>query len=267
MPVADVRGQRLHYEDSGGGGLPLVLSHGFLMDSEMFAPQVAAMTPGQRVITWDQRGHGRTVSTADAFTYWDSADDMAALLDGIGVGRAVVGGMSQGGFVSLRFALRHPERTAGLVLIDTQAGTEDPEKALQYDLMHDVWVGSGPNEQLLAMVGAIIIGNERPESAAWIERWKARDPATLTFIYRTLMDRDDITERLGEITAPATVIHGSDDVAIDPSLAERLCAGLAGCEGVVRIEGAGHASNVTHPEPVNRAIEAFLASVRQKELV
>ena len=59
--------------------------------------------------------------------------------------------------------------TAGLVLIDTQAGTEDPEKALQYDLMHEVWVGSGPNDQLLAMVAAIIIGNQRPESAEWID--------------------------------------------------------------------------------------------------
>lgn len=267
MPVADVRGQRLHYEDSGGVGGPLVLCHGFLMDSEMFGPQVAALAPRHRVITWDQRGHGQTASTAEQFTYWDSADDLAALLDDLGVERAVVGGMSQGGFVGLRFALRYPQRTAGLVLIDTQAGREDPEKSLQYDLMHDVWVGSGPSDQLIAMVAAIIIGNERPESAAWMARWKERDPSTLTFIYRTLMDRDDITGRLGEIKAPSVVIHGTEDVAIDILLAERLCSGLVACQGLILIEGAGHASNLTHPEPVNRAIEAFLASVRERELV
>lgn len=261
MPVATVRGQRLHYEDTGGAGLPLVLSHGFLMDSDMFEAQVRALAGVRRVITWDQRGHGRTVSTPDQFTYWDSADDLAGLLDHLGLKRAVVGGMSQGGFISLRFALAHPERTAGLVLIDTQSGKEDAEKTERYDMMHDVWVGSGASDQLLEMVAAIIVGNRRPESAAWVSKWKAREPESLTPIYRTLMDRDDVTARLGEIHAPALVIHGADDVAIDISLAERVCANLPGCRGLVRVEGAGHASNVTHPEPVNRAIESFLASL------
>ena len=261
MPVAEVRGQRLYYEDTGGTGLPLVLSHGFLMDSDMFEPQVRALAGSRRVITWDQRGHGRTASTPGPFTYWDSAEDLAGLLDHLSVQRAVVGGMSQGGFIALRFALAHPERTAGLVLIDTQSGREDPEKSMQYDLMHDVWVGSGPNDQLVEMVAAIIIGNRRPESAAWIDKWRAREPQSLTPIYRTLMDRDDVTARLGEIQAPALVIHGTDDVAIDISVGEKLCANLPAGRGLVRVEGAGHSSNLTHPEPVNRAIEGFLASL------
>lgn len=264
MPTAELRGQRLYYEDSGGPGLPLVLSHGFLMDHEMFAPQVAALGDTHRIITWDQRGHGQTVATGEPFTYWDSADDLAALLDHVGIERAVIGGMSQGGFISLRFALNHPERISGLVLIDTQSGTEDPDKVPQYDAMHDVWVTSGPNQQLVEMVAAIIIGNNRPESAAWIARWMTREPKSLTQIYRTLMDRDDITGRIAEIKAPAIVIHGTDDVSIDISLAEQLCAGLSGCQGVVRVDGAGHSSNLTHPETVNRAIEGFLTSLEER---
>ena len=261
MPVASLRGQRIHYEDSGGAGLALVLSHGFLQDSSMFDAQVRQLRPRHRVITWDQRGHGSTVSTGESITYWDSADDLAALLDHLGVKRAVVGGMSQGGFISLRFALRYPDRTAGLVLIDTQSGQEDPDKAQQYDVMHDVWTGSGPSDQLLEMVAAIIVGNKRPESATWIAKWRSLDPAKLTYIYRTLMDRDDITGRLGEIRVPAIVIHGTEDVAIDISMAEKLCANLSACRGLVRVEGAGHSSNITHPEPVNKAIEEFLASI------
>jgi pimeloyl-ACP methyl ester carboxylesterase len=263
MPVAEVGGRRFHYEDSGAPGLPLVLSHGFLMDGDMFAPQVRALSDRCRVITWDQRDHGLTASTTGPYSYWDSADDLAGLLDHLKIDRAVIGGMSQGGFLSLRFALRYPERTAGLVLIDTQPGLEDPEKSLQYDLMHDVWTGSGPNDQLLEMVAAIIVGNQVPESAEWIAKWQALDPRTLTRIYRVLMDRDDITERVGEINAPAVVIHGTEDVAIDMSLAEDLCRRLPGCDGVVRIEGAGHSSNVTHPEPVNRAIATFLAGLEE----
>src|SRR5207247_8943822 len=260
------RGHHLYYEDTGGAGLPLVLGHGFLMDGTMFEAQVRAFAGSHRVITWDQRGHGRTVSSAEPFTTWDLTDDLAALLDHVGVESAVVGGMSQGGFIALRFGLKHPERTAGLVLIDTQSGVEDPEKAIQYDLMHEVWVGSGPSDQLLEMVAAIIIGNRRPESERWTAVWKAREPAGLTQIYRALMDRDDITERLGEIQAPAIVIHGAEDVAIDMSLAESLCSRLAGCRGVVRVDGAGHVSCLTHPEPVNQAIAAFLATIRAREM-
>jgi pimeloyl-ACP methyl ester carboxylesterase len=147
------------------------------------------------------------------------------------------------------------------VLIDTQSGQEDPEKAVQYDLMHGVWVGSGPNPQLTEIVAAIIIGNQRPESAGYIAKWVAREPASLTNVYRTLMDREDITDRLHEITCPALVIHGSEDVAIEPSIGEKLCERLPGCRGYVLIEGAGHASNLTHPEPANRAIEDFLRTI------
>jgi len=261
VPVATLRGQRIHYEDSGGAGLALVLSHGFLEDSSMFDAQLRHLRPRHRVITWDQRGHGSTVSTSEPFTYWDSADDLAALLDHLGVHRAVVGGMSQGGFISLRFALRYPDRTAGLVLIDTQSGQEDPDKVEQYDVMHEVWTGAGPSDQLLEMVAAIIVGNKRPESAEWIAKWQNLDPAKLTYVYRPLMDRDDITDRMGEIRAPALVIHGTDDVAIDMSMAEKLCESLSACRGLVRIEGAGHSSNITHPEPVNKAIEEFLSSI------
>ncbi len=105
MAYAEVNGQRLYYEDSGGDGPPVILGHGFLMDHEMFAPQVAALAPEFRVITWDERGFGLTEFDDKPFTYWDSADDCLGLLTHLGIERAVVGGMSQGGFLSMRAAL------------------------------------------------------------------------------------------------------------------------------------------------------------------
>src|SRR2546430_14206886 len=99
-----MRGQRIHYEDSGGAGLALGLSPGFLQDSSMVDAQARQLRPRHRVITWDQRGHGSTGSTSESITYWDSADDLAAPLDHLGVKRAVVGGRSPGGFIPRRFA-------------------------------------------------------------------------------------------------------------------------------------------------------------------
>src|SRR5213075_2412402 len=81
MPVAELNGQRISFDDSGGDGAPLILSHGFLMDREMFAPQVRALAPEFRVITWDARGFGETVHDGQPFTYWDSAQDCLGLLD------------------------------------------------------------------------------------------------------------------------------------------------------------------------------------------
>lgn len=258
MPFTEANGQRLYYEDSGGPGLPLVLSHGMLMDHEMFAPQVAALGRRYRVLTWDQRGHGLTETTPNDFSYWDSADDLRILLDRLGIERAVLGGMSQGGFLSLRFALRWPERVVALVLMATQAGTEEPEKLQQYQAMADVWITEGPSDVLAEAIASIIIGIGSPESPTWIARWKARPPATMRQIFRTLVTREDITDRLGEIRTPALVIRGEQDLAIEFWRARALAGGLPDARGLLQVPGAGHAANLTHPEPVNEALGRFL---------
>src|SRR5690348_17336490 len=143
MPVADINGQQLYYEDSGGPGAPVIFSHGFLMDHEMFAPQVEELSDEFRCITWDERGFGATAATGP-FDYYDSAADCVAILDHLGIDTAVLAGMSQGGFLSLRAALRSPERVKALVLIDTEAGVENQETIPAYDAMSDEWMANGP---------------------------------------------------------------------------------------------------------------------------
>ncbi len=86
----------------------------------------------------------------------------------------------------------------------------------------------------------------------------ARPHETLAHPGQTLITRDDVTARLGEIEVPALVIHGSSDVSITMDKAEALAAGLPGSNGVVTIEGGTHSANLTHPELVNEAIQAFL---------
>ena len=126
MPHAEVNGQRIYFQDTGGDGLPIVLAHGFLMDRSMFEPQIEAFAGEHRLVTWDQRGFGQTEFDSQPFTYWDSADDCLALLDHLQLDRAVIGGMSQGGFVALRAALKAPERVRALILLGTQAGIGGP---------------------------------------------------------------------------------------------------------------------------------------------
>jgi 3-oxoadipate enol-lactonase len=171
MPFAEVNGQRIRFEDSGGDGPPVILSHGFLMDREMFAPQLQALAPEFRVITWDERGFGETEFDGRPFSYWDSAEDCLGLLDHLGIDQAVLGGMSQGGFLSLRAALLAPDRVRALVLIDSQAGQEDPEQLPGFRQMQETWRQAGAVDELAQGVAYMIIGDP-VASEPWIAKWR-----------------------------------------------------------------------------------------------
>ena len=260
MPFADVNNQLIRFDDSGGDGPAVIFSHGFLMDREMFAPQIAALAPEFRVIAWDERGFGETEFDGEPFTYWDSAADCLGLLDHLGIDRAVLGGMSQGGFLSLRASLSAPERVRALVLIDTQAGVEDPARLPAYRQMQETWLQVGPVDELAETIANLIIGDP-VLNEVWIAKWRGLPLESMRAPGDCLFDRDDISERLGEISCPAIVLHGTADQSIEIERAEELCRGLSGCAGVVRIEGAPHASNLTHPDLVNPPLLEFLQSL------
>ncbi len=255
MPLATINGHPLYFEDSGGNGPPVVLSHGYLMDHEMFGPQVDALAPAFRVITWDERGFGRTPADGP-FSYWDSARDALGILDHLGINRATLGGMSQGGFLSLRAALTAPERVSALVLIDTQSGQEDPAAIPSYEAMRAEWLENGP-DAVQEIVASMILG-DCVDWAPWFKKWAAIPRDGLDAPFRCLLDRDDVTSRLGEIACPAIIFHGDQDAAIPMDRAEALRDGLANCEGIIVVKGAAHAANLSHPEQVNPALLEFL---------
>ena len=255
MPFVERTGARLYYEDTGGDGRVVIFSHGILMDHEMFESQVGALSERYRCITWDERYHGRSEATG-SFTYWDSAKDLLAILDDAGVDSAVLAGMSQGGFLSLRAALLRPERVDALFLIHTQAGSEDPGLGELYRGWAATWAELGPQEHLIEATIPLIVSPAPGEM--WAAKWRAWPQANVIPMIDTLLGREDITDRLGEIECPARVVHGTADPSIPMEKAEELCTGLARCDGVIAIEGGGHASNLSHPGEVNRALLAFL---------
>jgi 3-oxoadipate enol-lactonase len=256
MPIAAINGTNISYSDTGGAGPVVVLSHGILMDQSMFEAQVAALGD-YRVITWDERGHGGTAATGP-FSYWDSAKDVLALLDHLGIDTAVLGGMSQGGFLSLRAALLAPHRVRALILIDTQAGLEDPASIESYQQLHEIWMDTGP-APVQEIVSAIILGPGAWDG--WYAKWAAADKEQFSLAFGALADRDDLTGRLGEIGCPALIVHGTADAAIPLAKAEQLRSGLAGPVDFALIEGGTHAANVSHPDAVNTAIANFLRTL------
>ena len=168
--------------------------------------------------------------------------------------------MSQGGFLSMRAALLAPGRVRALVLIDTQSGPEDPERLPAYRQMQETWLQVGPVDELAQAIAGLIIGDP-VLSETWIAKWHKLPREAMKAPCDCLFEREDLTDRVSEITCPAIVFHGTADMSIEVDKAQALSERLPGSTGVVLIEGGPHASNLTHPEQVNAPLLAFLRSV------
>jgi pimeloyl-ACP methyl ester carboxylesterase len=128
MAIAHVNGIDLHYED-GGRGPALLLSHGYSATLRMWDAQRRVLEDRYRLITWDMRGHGQTESPDDPARYSTelTVADMKALLAHCGLDRAVIGGLSLGGYASLAFHRAHPEMVRALVIADSGPGYRNAE--------------------------------------------------------------------------------------------------------------------------------------------
>jgi pimeloyl-ACP methyl ester carboxylesterase len=126
-----------------------------------------------------------------------------------------------------------------------------------YRQMQETWLEVGPVNDLAQVVATLIIGDP-VLNETWIAKWQKLPRDSMQAPGDCLFDRDDITDRLGEISCPAIVFHGTADQSIEMEKAEELRAGLSGCTGLVRVEGGTHASNLTHPAQVNGPLVEFL---------
>jgi len=145
-------------------------------------------------------------------------------------------------------------------MIDSGVQLDDPETLEGYAGMLAHWQSDAPLGEVATMVAGLIIGE--PElMERWIGIWESRDRSTVKHPGDCLLSRDDIGDRVGEITCPVLIVHGTDDLAIPIAHAEQLCADLPDCRGMVAVPGAAHASNMTHPDIVTPAIADFLATV------
>jgi pimeloyl-ACP methyl ester carboxylesterase len=208
--------------------------------------------PGYRVITWDMRGHGQTDSPEDQSLYSEdhTVDDMAAILNELGIERAVIAGLSLGGYMSLAFNVKNPQKVRALMLFDTGPGYKNPVGREGWNkTAHqraDVF-----EEQGLAALG----------SSAEVRASTHRSAAGLARAARGMLAQVDarVIESLPEITVPTLVLVGEND---QPFLGatDYMAAKIPGAQKVV-IPNAGHASNIDQPAAFNAAVAAFLAQL------
>ena len=259
--LARVRGIEMAYDDTGGSGAALVLLHGFPFDRSMWRGQASALGGEFRVVAPDLRGLGETPLGDGAVTMEVLAEDVAALLDELSLGRVVLGGLSMGGYVAFEFFRKFPERVRALVLADTrpQAETQEGRRAREENAQRALKEGVAPIVE--SLLPKLLSAATRERGGEVLERVRAMmlgtSPEGAAAALRAMALRREQTELLPSINVPTLIVVGADDSITPPSDAEVMSAKISGSRLVV-VEGAGHLSNVERPEEFDRALVEFL---------
>jgi pimeloyl-ACP methyl ester carboxylesterase len=249
MPSLDRNGVSIYYETHGSGPA-ILLTHGFSATSQMWQSQVAALSQEHTLILWDMRGHGQSGAPRDDALYSETltVDDMAAILDHEGFERAVVGGLSLGGYMSLAFHATYPQRVDGLLIIDCGPGYKKDEARAAWNQT------ALERAQEIERLGVAALEGGSAERA----QAHHKDINGLVFAARNMLTQHNarVIESLPTIKVPTIVVVGAQD---EPFLVatDYMAAKIEGADKLI-IPEAGHAANMDQPAVFNDGILTFL---------
>lgn len=264
MPTATLDGRPLHYEDRGQG-LPLLLLHGYPLSARSFRPQLEGLSERYRVIAPDHRGFGGTPPGPQrALEMGQIARDALALLDHLGIERAVVGGVSMGGYAAMALVREDAGRVAGLILIDTQPGADDEAGRRGREETAAAIEERGLEVLVEKMMPRLLAPGASPELRAEVEGLiRAASKEGAAAASRGMALRLDSKEVLARFAGPALVVVGAEDAITPPEKARAMAELIAGARLEV-IAGAGHLSNQEAPDAFNRITGDFLARIEPR---
>jgi pimeloyl-ACP methyl ester carboxylesterase len=264
MPRIITNGVELHYEEAGRGPETIVFAHGLLMSGRMFDAQVAALSDRYRCIAFDHRGQGKSATPFTGYDMDTLAEDAAGLIRALGAGPCHFVGLSMGGFVGMRLAVRYPELLRSLALMATTAGPE-PHWVL-YRLLGFVARVFGPRA-IRRRVLPILFGKKfvtDPARAELRRFWRHHlinsNRIGTARAARGVIDRRGFEEHLVRIALPTLILVGAEDRATPPERARFLHANIVGSRLVVLPEG-GHSISIEEPEAINELLRSFFLSL------
>lgn len=263
MPAVERDGTRISFAELGSGP-PVVLLHSFLCSGAMWREQVPRLAQAGRVVNIDLRGHGDSGPVDGPIDLYELMEDVVAVLDSLGIERAMWAGLSIGGMIAMRAALRVPDRVAGLALLDTHAGSETAFNRIKYTAMGvgARYLGIAP---FIPTLTRLMFGRTtRQENPSLVSEWEERFrgvhvPSMLRYV-KCLLQRDSVVRQLAEVDRPALVMVGEEDETLPRGCAEEIAASLPQARLVV-VPGAGHLSALEQPQLVSDALCRFIEAV------
>jgi 3-oxoadipate enol-lactonase len=266
MQRAALSSVELAYVDRGAGS-PVLLAHGFPLDHTMWSAQIDALADRCRVIAPDLRGFGQSsLAKGDAergVSMERYADDLAELLDALGVGEPIVlVGFSMGGYIAWQFVRNYASRLRALVQCDTKAAADTQEaRAGRLKMAEKVaeWGSSRVAEMMGPKLFAARTFETKPDVVAAIRRIVERtSPAAIAAAQRGMAARPDMTSFLPNIKLPTLVVGGAEDAISPPQEMRAIAAAIPNAQ-FFEIPNAGHMTTMENAQAVNSALLEFVA--------
>ena len=263
--TVQANGQQLYFEVHGDGP-PLVLLMGIGYDSSLWTlAQVPALSTRFRVVLVDNRDAGRSSTASHPYRIVDMADDLAGLLDALGIAQSHLLGLSMGGMIALEFALRHADRLDRLVLTGTGAAPAraavDPIRIWSWVKANDATGEVFGGQQFVSLFSTSFLRNH--QAVRDTAELLASNPYPMTpHAYQRQADaygQFDALDRLGAITAPTLVVAGEQDLLTPPWIAREVAAAIPRARfEVIRGDGSSHVLPLERADDFNRLVSAFL---------
>jgi 3-oxoadipate enol-lactonase len=254
-----IKGRRLSVDvgpQPAGRSVPCVLLHPFPFDRRYYGNICGVLESRARTIVPDYRGCGGSPLDGP-FSIADLADDLAAILDHLQIDRAVVAGLSMGGYVALAFAAKYARRLLGLVLADTRAGADSAETRAAREKSIELIRTTGVDAFVEAQIPRLVAPNASTKVRDEVRALATKNPDSLVALLTALRDRPDRTAELAAITCPTLVVVGTEDVITPPVDAAAMATAISKAV-LVELPDAGHLSSLEAPTPFVQAIAGFL---------
>ena len=261
MPTSDIGGAKIHYQDVGNGKDVVLLLHAFPLHSGMWTRQIATLSSRYRVIAPDYPGLGKSTPRPEPSTMEFLAEQVLGLLGSVRVDRAVVVGLSMGGYLSFEIYRQRPGLFRGLALCDTRAGADTPEGAANRETFAKNAIEKGLHWVADEMTPKLL--KPQPDAAA-VREVRALigqgTPAGVAAAQRGMARRPDSTPTLATISCPTLVVVGAEDTLTPLPESEKMVAGVKGAR-LAKIPGAGHLPNIESPTAYDETLLQFIGGL------
>ncbi len=257
---------KISYNDVGRGSIPVLFIHGFPFNKSMWKSQVDFLKSSHRVIAYDIRGFGKSTNDATEVSIQLFADDLIKFMDVLQISKAVLCGLSMGGYIALNVVNRFPERVAGLVLCDTQCIEDSADgREKRYQTIRQV-EAEGMNDFTQSFLKNIFHEDSltnKKDIVKKIEDIILANPANvITGGLVALAERSETCSSLGSISAPTLILCGREDIITPLAQSEFMHKNIKKSSLQI-IECAGHVSNLEQPDVFNKQLQIFLSTFSQ----
>lgn len=276
MPMITVNNANLYYEDSAPeqSNLPkeqqkpvMMFAHGLLWSTHLYDYQVEHFKDKYRCIAFDFRGQGKSQATKSGYDMDTLADDAIAILQSLNVDKCHFVGLSMGGYVAQRVALKRPDLLSALILLETGARAESDEKRAEYETLikaiRIIGIKLISKKIMSIMFGRTFLNDKsrKKEFKTWVNYLKQNNKKSAIKATLGVLERSEVLSQLNQINLPTLIVVGDEDIATPYEEASLMHFAIKGSKLAV-LKGAGHSSPVEDPEQLNEVIDTYLELIK-----